>query len=157
TAGGNYGWNLSEGFAASVPPAGLGPGTYQDPLLAFAHSGGPAGGGIAIVGAAFYDPPAGAAAPFPAAYAGKYFYADLGGDWIRVFDPTSPGSRANPDTSSGFATGTVANPVDLAVAGDGSLYYLARGGGGELLKISFNQGAASQSQTATQGQSATSG
>jgi glucose/arabinose dehydrogenase len=137
TAGGNFGWNKSEGFAATVPPAGLGPGTYQDPQLSYNHRGGPAGGGIAIVGGAFYNPPAGAASPFPAAYVGKYFYADLGGNWIRVFDPTHPGSLTVPDTSSGFATGTVGNPVDIAVAADGGLYYLARGSGGELLKISF--------------------
>ncbi|HEY7328299.1 MAG TPA: PQQ-dependent sugar dehydrogenase [Gemmataceae bacterium] len=137
TAGDNYGWNKSEGFAPTVPPAGLGPGTYQDPQLAYNHNGGPAGGGIAIVGGAFYNPPSGAANPFPAAYVGKYFYADLGGNWIRVFDPTDPGSLANPDTSSGFATGTVGNPVDIVVAPDGGLYYLARGNGGELLKISL--------------------
>jgi glucose/arabinose dehydrogenase len=137
TAGGNYGWNKSEGFALTVPPAGLGPGTYQDPQLAYNHSGGPAGGGIAIVGGVFYNPPAGAANSFPAAYVGKYFYEDLGGNWIRVFDPTHPGIPINPDTSSGFATGTVGNPVDIVVAPDGGLYYLARGGGGELLKISF--------------------
>jgi glucose/arabinose dehydrogenase len=137
TPGDNYGWNKSEGFATTVPPAGLGPGTYQDPQLAYNHSGGPAGGGIAIVGGAFYNPPAGAANSFPDAYVGKYFYSDLGGNWIRVFDPTHPGSLANPDTSSGFATGTVGNTVDVVIAPDGGLYYLARGSGGELLKISF--------------------
>jgi glucose/arabinose dehydrogenase len=137
--GGNFGWNLSEGFATTVPPTGLGPGTYQDPQLAYNHSGGPAGGGIAIVGGAFYNPPADAAHPFPASYTGKYFYADLGGDWIRAFDPANPGSRSNPDTSAGFATGTVGNPVGVAVAADGGLYYLAQGNGGELLKISFTQ------------------
>jgi glucose/arabinose dehydrogenase len=161
TAGDNYGWNKSEGFASTVPPAGLGPGTYQDPQLAYNHSGGPAGGGIAIVGGAFYNPPADAANPFPSAYTGKYFYADLGGNWIRVFDPAQPGSLANPDTSSGFATGTIGNPVDLAVAGDGGLYYLARGSGGELLKISFTQSTAPtvtqppQDQTVTAGEPAT--
>lgn len=137
TAGDNYGWDKSEGFASTVPPAGLGPGTYQDPQLAYNHNGGPAGGGIAIVGGAFYDPPAGATNAFPAAYVGKYFYSDLGGNWIRIFDPSHPGSLANPDTSSGFATGTVGTTVDLVVAPDGGLYYLARNGGGELLKISF--------------------
>src|SRR5262249_5573276 len=75
--------------------------------------------------------------------------------------PSKPGSLSTPDTSSGFATGTVGNPVDLVVAADGGLYYLARGGGGQLLKISFTQGTAPtitqqpQSQTATEGQSAT--
>jgi glucose/arabinose dehydrogenase len=136
--GSNYGWNLSEGFANPNPPSGLGPGTYRDPLLSYNHSGGPAGGGIAIVGGVFYNPPGGATNLFPAAYSGKYFYADLGGNWIRVFDPANTGSLANPDTSTGFATSTVGNPVDLLQAPDGGLYYLARGSGGELLKISFN-------------------
>ena len=140
-AGGNYGWNESEGFATTVPPAGLGPGTYQDPQLAYNHSGGPAGGGIAIIGGAFYNPSAGASNPFPASFTGKYFYADLGSDWIRVFDPANPGNLANPDTSAGFATGTVGSPVGMALAADGGLYYLAQGNGGELLKISFTQAA----------------
>jgi glucose/arabinose dehydrogenase len=134
-AGANYGWNKSEGFAATVPPAGLGPGTYRDPLLAYNHNGGPAGGGIAIVGGAFYNPPTGAASPFPSTYTGKYFYADLGGGWIRVFDPANPGSLSNPDTSSGFAT-DISNPVDLEVAPDGSLYYLAIGGG-QAVRVQF--------------------
>ena len=137
--GGNYGWNESEGFATTVPPAGLGPGAYQDPQLAYNHNGGPAGGGIAIVGGVFYNPPADAAHTFPASFTGKYFYADLGSDWIRVFDPANPGSLSNPDTSAGFATGAVGSPVGISLAADGGLYYLAQGNGGELLKISFTQ------------------
>ena len=136
-AGGNYGWGRSEGFANPPPPIGLGPGTYQDPILAYNHTGGPAGGGIAIVGGAFYNPGLGASDPFPTSYTGKYFYGDLGGNWIRLFDPVSPGSLANPDTSAAFATDTVANPVAMTLAPDGGLYYLARGSGGKLLKISF--------------------
>src|SRR5262249_7602042 len=139
TAGGNYGWNKSEGFAATVPPAGLGPGTYQDPQLAYAHSGGPAGGGLAIRGGAFYNPPPPASPP-PSA--GTSSAPAPGAAGTRASPPAGPGSFANPDTSAGFATGTVANPVDLAVAADGGLYYLARGGGGELLKLSFTPGTA---------------
>ncbi|HUO10323.1 MAG TPA: PQQ-dependent sugar dehydrogenase [Phycisphaerae bacterium] len=138
-AGGNYGWGLSEGFNGGAP-AGLGPGTYVEPLLAYNHNGGPAGGGIAIIGGVMYRAAAGAAGgghPFPAAFNGKYFYSDLGGDWIRVLDPAKPGSRANPDTSSGFATGIVDNPVAFSMAADGGIYYLSRGSSGELLKISY--------------------
>ena len=93
-AGANYGWSggNTDGFGQTPP----GPGTYHDPLLAYNHSGGPAGGGIAIVGGAFYSP---ATVQFPSSYAGKYFYGDLTG-WIRVFDPAHPGSAANPDTST---------------------------------------------------------
>ncbi len=137
TAGRNYGWNKSEGFANPNPPAGLGPGAYQDPLLAYNHSGGPSGGGVAIVGGTFYNPPAGVANPFPASFVGKYFYEDVGKDFIRVFDPANPGSLATPDTSSAFATATEGAPVDMAVAPDGGIYYLARVNGGELMEISF--------------------
>lgn len=137
TAGRNYGWNLSEGFASTVPPAGLGPGVYQDPLLAYNHTGGPAGGGVAIVGGVFYNPDSSAADPFPSSFVGKYFYEDVGKNWIRVFDPSQPGSLSAPDTSAAFATSTVAGLVDLAVAPDGGLYYVAQGNGGELREISF--------------------
>ena len=73
-AGANFGWSggNTDGFGQSPP----GPGTYHDPLLAYNHTGGPAGGGIAIVGGAFYDP---ASPQFPGSYADKYFYGDLGG------------------------------------------------------------------------------
>lgn len=135
-AGGNYGWNRVEGFAATTP-TNLGPGTYQQPALAYNHNGGPAGGGIAIVGGAFYTPPAGASNPFPSAYIGKFFYGDLGANFIRTLNPAMPGSVSNPDTSSPFATGTEPNPVNFALAPDGGLYYLVRGNGGKLVKISY--------------------
>lgn len=134
--GGNYGWMDSEGFRLPGDPITT-IGTYQDPQLAYNHVGGPAGGGGAIVGGTFYNPPAGVAHPFPSSFTGKYFYEDLSADFIRVFDPANPGSLQNPDTSSAFAAGTVNALVDLAVAPDGGLYYLARGSGGELLEISF--------------------
>ena len=53
--GANFGWSggNTDGFGHPSPP---GPGVYQDPLLAYNHSGGPAGGGIAIVGGTFYNP-----------------------------------------------------------------------------------------------------
>ena len=149
---GNYGWMESEGFRRPTDPLTT-IGTYQDPQLAYNHVGGPAGGGGAIVGGTFYDPPAGVAHPFPSSFAGKYFYEDLSADWIRVFDPTNPGSLQNPDTSSRFATGTANALVDLAVAPDGGLYYLARGSGGELLKISFSD--ASKPTISTEPSSAT--
>jgi glucose/arabinose dehydrogenase len=129
-AGGNYGWSggNTDGFGQTPP----GPGDYRDPLLAYNHDGGPAGGGIAIVGGTFYNP---ATPQFPSSYIGKYFYADLGSGWIRVFDPATPGNAANPDTSTAFATGTVGNLTDLKVDSAGSLYYLS--GIGVIEKISY--------------------
>src|SRR4051794_10417075 len=128
-AGANYGWSggNTDGFGQTPP----GPGTYHDPLLAYNHTGGPAGGGIAIVGGTFYDP---ASPQFPSNYVGKYFYADLTGNWLRVFDPAHPGSASNPDTSAPFATGTPGGLRDLKVDSAGNLYYLA-GDSGVVNKI----------------------
>ena len=130
-AGANYGWSggNTDGFGQSPP----GPGTYHDPLLAYNHQGGPAGGGIAIVGGTFYNP---TTPSFPSSYVGKYFYADLGGGWIRVFDPANPGNASNPDTSTAFASGTPGSLRDLKVDSSGNLYYLA-GNGGVIKKISL--------------------
>jgi glucose/arabinose dehydrogenase len=129
--GANFGWSggNTDGFGHSSPP---GPGVYHDPLLAYNHSGGPAGGGIAIVGGAFYDP---STPQFPASYVGKYFYADLGAGWIRVFDPANPGSARNPDTSSLFASGIADTLHDVEVDQAGNLYYLT--GAGLVVKVSF--------------------
>jgi glucose/arabinose dehydrogenase len=129
--GANFGWlgGNTDGFGHSSPP---GPGVYHDPLLAYNHSGGPAGGGTAIVGGAFYDP---STPQFPASYAGKYFYADLSGGWIRVFDPANPGSASNPDTSSLFASGIADTLRDVEVDQAGYLYYLT--GSGTVVKVSF--------------------
>jgi glucose/arabinose dehydrogenase len=130
-AGANYGWSggNTDGFGQSPP----GPGTYHDPLLAYDHSGGPAGGGAAIVGGTFYNP---ATAQFPGSYVGKYFYGDLAGGWIRAFDPANPGDASNPDTSAAFASGTAGGLRDLKVDASGNLYYLA-GDGGVINRISF--------------------
>jgi glucose/arabinose dehydrogenase len=129
-AGGNYGWSggNTDGFGQTPP----GPGTYHDPLLAYNHTGGPAGGGDAIVGGTFYNPPTD---QFPSSYVGKYFYEDLDGRWIRVFDPAHPGTISNPDTSTAFATGTASSLRDLKVDSAGSLYYLS--GSGVINKISY--------------------
>ena len=67
---------------------------------------------------------------FPSDYTGDYFFADYCSGWIRRLDP------ANGNTVTGFATG-IASPVDLAVASDGSLYYLARGSGGAVFRVAY--------------------
>ena len=96
---------------------------FRDPLFQYGHGGG-ATTGCAIVGGAFYNPPVN---QFPASYVGKYFFADLCSGWIRLMDPSN-------NTASAFATG-ISTPVDLQVGPDGSLYYLVRGGGGQVWKI----------------------
>ena len=109
-AGSNYGWPNSEGPTST-------PGE-RAPLYWYGHG---SGGflGCAITGGAFYNPPV---VQFPAAYVGSYFFADFCGGWINRVDP------ANDYAVSSFAT-AVSAPVDLHVAVDGGLYYLARGGG----------------------------
>ncbi len=127
-AAANYGWAgstspLWEGFETSTPWT-----NYHNPIMAYDHSGStpPSPASIAIAGGAFYP----ADGPFGDAYAGKYFYADLGGSYIRMFDPSNPGSTGTPDTSVAFASNlTAGSPVDLKVDANGDLYYLARSGG----------------------------
>ncbi len=106
-AGSNYGWSITEG-PTSDP-------RFRAPLFAYGH-GSTSTTGCAIAGGTFYNP---TTAQFPAAYIGKYFFADLCGGWIRVLDPAS-------NTAADFASG-ISNPVDLKVAADGSLYYLSIG------------------------------
>ncbi|MGE0696855.1 MAG: sorbosone dehydrogenase family protein [Pirellulales bacterium] len=141
-AGANYGWAGSalplEGFETSTPWT-----NYHDPQMAYDHSGAtaPSPSSSAIAGGVFY--PVGGV--FGSSFAGKYFYADLGGRYIRVFDPENPGSDGTPDTSVNFATAlTTSAPVDLKVDAAGNLYYIARGGTGEVYRISANNVAAAQ-------------
>jgi len=115
-AGSNYGWPDSEGPTSN--PA------FRSPLFSYAHGFGPTTG-CAIAGGAFYNP---ATVQFPQSFVGKYFFADLCSNWIRVFDPAT-------GTASGFAT-NISTPVDLKVGADGSLYYLARGSGA-VFRVQF--------------------
>lgn len=150
--GANYGWAgssspLWEGFEDPDPTWG----NYRDPIMAYSHA---ALGGCAITGGVFY-PENG---QFGSEYAGKYFFADYCGSWIRTFDPDNPGSQTTPDTSTPFASSlTTGFPVDLRVDSVGNLYYLSRGGPGEVYRISFRAPAITQqptSQTINEGQSA---
>lgn len=120
TPGANYGWPDFEGIDGAA--------TCTNPLLAYGHGVGP-GEGCAITGGAFYNPPA---AHFPAAYLGKYFFADYCAGWIRVMDP------GDPDLVQDFASG-IAAPVGLEVSPEGALYYLSRGSG-SLFKIQAQSG-----------------
>ena len=73
-AGANYGWPQIEG----PNPAGVAGRTY--PI----HNYQNAGSNCAIVGAAFYRP---VTATFPAEYAGRYFFGDYCGGFIRTLSP----------------------------------------------------------------------
>jgi glucose/arabinose dehydrogenase len=117
-AGSNYGWPTCEGFCS--PPNS----NFRNPLFQYGHGTGPTTG-CAIVGAAFYNPPV---HQFPSSYLGKFFFADACSGWIRVFDPTT-------GAASDFAAG-ISSPVDVQVGPDGALYYLARGNGGQVFRVS---------------------
>jgi glucose/arabinose dehydrogenase len=112
--GANYGWPQTEG----PEPAGVGGVRY--PIYAYQN----AGSNCAIVGATFYRPQI---VRFPRAYAGRYFFGDFCGGFIRMSSPPNYSSAA------GFATG-ISSLVDVQAHPDGSLYYLARGGG-ELFRV----------------------
>ena len=124
-AGGNYGWPATEG-PTSDP-------RFVSPLFAYRHgSGSPTG--CAITGGAFYNP---ITQQFPSDYVGDYFFADFCGGWIYRLDVSGPGSTL---ITPAFATG-ISFPVDLQVAEDGSLYYLARGTGsstGVLSRVRYD-------------------
>jgi glucose/arabinose dehydrogenase len=107
-AGSNYGWPTCEGTCGT---AGM-----TNPIYQFANDAST----CAIAGGDFYNP---TTATFPAQYIGKYFFADLCGGWIKTIDPVTPPATG---AASDFASG-IPSPVDIHVANDGSLYYLARG------------------------------
>ena len=111
--GRNFGWPTTEGAfsSASFPQ-------FTNPVYAYPH-GGATPSGCAITGGTFYNP---FNTTFPAAYVGKYFFADYCGYWIYYIDPV------NPTTATQFA-GSLSGPVDLKVGPDGALYYVSRGGG----------------------------
>ncbi|HYT89181.1 MAG TPA: PQQ-dependent sugar dehydrogenase, partial [Gemmataceae bacterium] len=112
-AGGNYGWPIYEGPSNPPDPR------FIDPVFAYPHNGASA----AIVGGAFYNP---TTVLFPTEDVGDYFFADFVQGFIKQLDVTT---RAVSDFASG-----IANPVDLKVNADGSLYYLASGSG-ELVRV----------------------
>lgn len=115
-AGANYGWPASEG------PSKL-TAAMTGPLFTYRHTatsppGTGSGGffvGNAVVGGAFYP----ANGPFPARYAGKYFFADYVNRYIAVLDPADAGM------AHAFAQLSQA-PVGLLVGNDGAIYVLGR-------------------------------
>jgi glucose/arabinose dehydrogenase len=127
TAGANFGWPTCEGTCGT---AGM-----TNPLYQYSSA---VAAPCAITGGAFYNP---TTPTFPAQFIGKYFFADFCAGWIKTLDPLNPPATG---TAVDFATG-LNLPVDIQVANDGSLFYLARGsnsvfrvqfvGGGSTLAI----------------------
>ncbi|MGH9203493.1 MAG: PQQ-dependent sugar dehydrogenase, partial [Vicinamibacterales bacterium] len=113
SAGANYGWPDSEGPTTT-------PG-HTGPIYFYGHGG----GACAITGGAFYNP---VVNEFPADYLNDYFFADYCAGWIK--------RRDNNGTITDFTSG-ISFPVDLQVTPDGSLYYLARGNGGQVFRIDY--------------------
>ena len=108
-AGANFGWPNCEGTCNS-------PG-MTNPIYQFSSA---VGAPCAITGGAFYNP---TTQMFPAQFIGKYFFADFCAGWIKTIDPLSPPATGTaPDAFTNISL-----PVDIQVANDGSLYYLARG------------------------------
>jgi glucose/arabinose dehydrogenase len=106
--GANYGWPGTEGTTTDP--------RFDSPRYSYGHSG----GACAITGGAFYSPQT---AQYPSSYLGDYFFADYCAGWIRKIESATGTGVVT------FATG-IPSPVDLKVSDDGSLYYLARGSGG---------------------------
>jgi glucose/arabinose dehydrogenase len=119
--GDNLGWPDTEGYHSNP--------NFVQPLYVYPHGfGGTTNDGCAVTGGTFYT-----GNQFPPQYRGDYFFADYCNEWIQHYDP-------NNDSVTPFATGIYNATVDLAVSGDGSLYYLSRGtqpNDGRLVKISF--------------------
>lgn len=111
----NYGWPGIDGRRTNqTAPTG-----YRDPAYAYDHGGGE---GTALCGGDFYNPTSPASGAFPSTYTGRYFFCDYRG-WIKYIDPANPGVRLD------FAT-NINRPIDVEIAPDGSLWYIARAGTG---------------------------
>jgi glucose/arabinose dehydrogenase len=115
--GANYGWPTTEGNTSDT--------RFRSPLFVYGHGTGPTTG-CSINGGDFYNP---ATTQFPSSYVGKYFFADYCSGWIRLFDPATR-------TASDFAT-DLPNVVDVKTGPDGALYFLGRGGGGQVGRIRY--------------------
>jgi glucose/arabinose dehydrogenase len=103
--GGDYGWPVAEGLAGSPP--------LVDPIHAYSHAH-----GCAITGGAFYAP---AQPSLGREWVDGYFFEDYCANEIRWLSPGRPPGLET------FGKTRVPGPVDLRVAADGALWYLARG------------------------------
>jgi glucose/arabinose dehydrogenase len=109
--GANYNWPATEG---NFTPPTPNPDNLTPPFYAYPNDAST----CAITGGVFYNP---TTVTFPTEYVNDYFFADFCGNWIKRIDLTTKAVVT-------FAT-SVSAPVDLKVANDGALFYLARGTG----------------------------
>ena len=120
-AGANYGWPVVEHGDNPKYDSGA----FDGPIHQYPQS--------SINGGDFCTNPI-----WPAAWQGRFFFADFIHGWIKTIDPSDS------EKSLPFVTG-IRQPVDLRFAGDGSLYVLLRnawvidkkfgGGTGAVLRI----------------------
>ena len=103
--GGDYGWPIAEGLAGTT--------AMVDPVHVYTHAH-----GCAITGGAFYAP---AQPSLGRHWVDGYFFEDYCANEIRWLSP------ARPPQVETFGGTRVPGPVDLRVAADGSIWYLARG------------------------------
>lgn len=114
----NYGWPYHDGNAPASQPQ------FTNGLYVYPHGTDSTGKyRCAVTGSAFYNP---VTTQFPGSYVGKYLFTDYCTGSVYTLDPAAPTS----DTE--FVTG-IFSPVSLAVAPDGSLYYLARHTSAEIV------------------------
>ena len=128
TAGADYGWNVREGNCATgsttncgPPPAGM-----TNPIFAYGRSDGCG----SITGGAFV--PNGV---WPAAYQGKYLFADYNCGRIFRLDPAAGGGFNRVDFASGLGSFAAVHLRFGPWNGTQALYYTSYANGGEVRRI----------------------
>jgi glucose/arabinose dehydrogenase len=133
-AGANYGHPVTEG--PTTDPR------FDAPLHSYRIGTSGTTGGCAAIGGAFYRP---VTAAFPAAYLGRYFFADHCNGWMKTIDP------ANGNQVAVFATGMISGDgsgvSDIQVAPDGSLYYVLHNG--RLFRVTYDSSVPTPTPTPT--------
>ncbi len=127
-SGADYGWNAREGHCltgstSNCPPP---PGGVTDPIFDYGRGD----GCVTITGGAFV--PAGA---WPAAYSGKYLFADFGCGKIFRLDPAGGGAFTRVDFVTGLG-GSSATDLRFGPYGrTQALYYTTYAMGGQVRRI----------------------
>ncbi len=131
-AGADYGWNVREGHCArgSTTSCGTPPAGMTNPIFDY----GRADGCVSITGGAFV--PNGV---WPAAYEGKYLFADYGCGKIFRLDPNGSGGFTRTDFATGLGGSSAVHLAFGPYAGSQALYYTTYAGGGQVRRISSSQ------------------